>query len=305
MPAGRGKLCEKCYWENTCRKRVKMDQAVFATSTMQDTFGEFGYWLEAKVGPHKAALTIHRYLSFFLQIETEWKHIPTYIELLEHFTAEGLRRVRLPMQWLREARGVEPDPNVRNNDSERRRIQVLIDTFPKSSWAAQALNSYLNELMARHSTGRTSLRSVRLALRPAVSLLLAMDTREHSLPSQSVLDRYLLEAPGQKAAITGFIRFLQAAYGLNLVIRIDAKKTREARRHKLEQEIIQMARHPEEGDEFLRRWISVGLEYFHRVKMSKRTVQSATIAEDNDGLRVTVNGNSYFLPQWDTPAGRL
>lgn len=205
----------------------------------------------------------------------------------------------LLMQWLREAQGVEPDPNVRSDDSERRRIQTLVDTFPRNSWAAQVLSGYHNELIAKHDIGRTSLRSVRLALRPAVSLLLAMGIRGCRPPDQSVLDRYLLDAPGQKAAITGFVRFLQTVYGLDLVIRIDTKKTRAARRRKLEQEIIRMVKHPEEGNEFVHRWISVGLEYFHRAKVSKQAVQSATIARDNDGLRVTVNDISYFLPRWN------
>ncbi len=277
-----------------------MDQEAFVTPAMREAFGEFGSWLQIKVGPHKAALTIHRYLSFFLQMEAEWKRIPTYIELLEHFTAEGLRRVRLPMQWLHEVRGMEPDSDARRDDSERRQVETLAATFPTNSWASRLFTGYHNELMGRHKAGRTSMRSVRMALRPAVSLLLAMEAKEHRLPDQPTLDRYLLDAPGQKAAITGFIRFLQASHGLDLAIRIDAKKTRAARRRKLERLIIHMSHNPEEGDEFLRRWISAGLEYFHGIKVGKQTILGATVAKDDDGLRIEVTKRSYFLPRWDT-----
>lgn len=299
MPAGYGKTCEACYLAQTSLKRVEIDQAAFTTRAMRDTFGGFGGWLQDKVGHHKAALTIHRYLPFFLEMERQWKTIPPYAELLEHFTSEGLRRMRLPMQWLRETQGVEADPQARENDSERRRILALSTTFSKGSWAAQVLASYHDDLMARCEAGSTSLRSVRLALRPAVSLLLAMEIQGRRLPDQAALDRYLLDAPGQKAAITGFIGFLKAAHGLDLVIRTDVKKTRKARRRKLEREIIRMMKHPEEGDEFTRRWISVGLEYFHWIKVSRRAVRSATIVGGNDAIRVVVKDNSYCLPRWD------
>lgn len=299
MPAGYGKTCEACYWTKTCRKRVKIDQAAFSTAVMRDAFGEFGAWLQDKVEPHKAALTIHRYLAFFLEVEHEWKTVPTYADLVTHFAAEGLRRVRLPMQWLCETQGVEPDPKARENDSERRRIQALTDTFSKGSWAARVLAGYHDQLMARCEAGHTSLRSVRLALRPAVSLLLATEAQEQRLPDQAVLDRYLLNTPGQKAAITGFVSFLQVAYSTDLIARTDVKKTREARRRKLEREIIQMMKHPEDGDEFMRRWISAGLEYFHWVKVSKQAVRSTAVSGNDSGLRLEINGNSYFLLRWD------
>lgn len=297
MPAGRGNLCERCYWTSTCRKRVQIDLAAFATPVMRDDFDQFGRWLEGKVGAHKAALTIHRYLPFFLQMEAKWTRIPPYAKLLDHFAAEGLRRVRLPMQWLREARGVEPDPIARQNDSERRRIQALVNALPAGYGPAHVLTDYHNTLMARHEAGRTSLHSVRLALRPAVSLLQAAHQQDQKLPDQPALDRYLLEAPGQKAAVTGFIRFLQANHGVELVIRTDSKKTRVARRRKLERMIIHMSEHPEDGEEFMHRWISAGLEYFHGIKVSVKAVMGATVIKDDDGLRVEINRQSYFLPR--------
>lgn len=300
MPAGRGNLCEACYWSKTCQARIQMDQAAFATPAMQSTFGEFGAWLEAQVGPNKAAITIHRYLPFFLAIEAEWQHTPTYMELLGHFTAEGLRRVRLPMQWFCIARGIEVDPLEREDDSERRRIQMLVSAFPNESQAGQMIVDYHNKLMEKQKSEQTALRSIRLALRPAVSLLLATDAQKPQLPDQPMLDRYLLDSPGQKAAITGFIHYLRAFHGLDLVIRTDTKKIQAAKRRKLEQAIIHMSQHPEEGNEFLWRWVSTGLEYFHKVKANKQTVRSATIATGSAGLRVAVNGQSYFLPRWDT-----
>jgi len=100
MPAGRGDVCEPCYWTRTCRKRISIGQAGITTNVLSKAFGEFGEWLIRATGPHKAALKINHFFSFFLEIDQAWSRIPSYSELLHHFGAEGLRRVRLPMRWL-------------------------------------------------------------------------------------------------------------------------------------------------------------------------------------------------------------
>lgn len=294
MPAGRGKLCEACYWAETCRKRIGMDMAAFSVAAMRDTFGEFGRWLEAEVGAHKAALTVHRYLPFFIEIETRWKRIPTYSQLLEHFSAEGLRRVRLPMRWLGETHGIEPDAEAREADSERRRIKALSRTVPAGSRAAKAFASYQSVLMSKLDAGRTSLRSVRLALRPAASLLIATDPSGKTLPDQRAIDRYLLSTPGQSAAVTGFARFLSRDGASALAVRVDSKKVQ--RRRALEREIMRMAKHPEEGEVFQRRWIAAGIAYFHGITVGRQKLAGAVVAHDADGLQVEIDGSRYFLP---------
>lgn len=303
MPVGRGKLCEACYWTKTCRKRIDVDKAAFSVAAMRDAFGEFGCWLESEVGAHKAALTVHRYLLFFTVIETRWNRIPAYPLLLGHFGAEGLRRVRLPMRWLREARGIEPDTEAREADSERRRIEAWGDAIPSGSRAAKMFADYQRALMSKLDAGRTSLRSIRLALRPAASLLLAADPNGRVLPDQRTIDHYLLAVPGQRATATGFIRFLSLNGAPALVARVDHKKTRRARGHALEREIMQMARHPEEGKAFQQRWIAAGVAYFHGVKLSKRKLRDAVAVHEGNGLQVEVGGARYFLPNPMTAEG--
>lgn len=298
MPAGRGgSLCEMCYWTKTLWKRIQMDQAAFSTVAMRSAFRDFGKWLEVEVGASKAARSIHRYLPFFMQMEENWRRIPTYPPLLECFGAEGLRRVRLPMRWLCEDRGVKPDANARKDDSERRRIETLRRSLPAGSRASKIFEEYQQTLMARHEAGRTSLRSIRFALWPAMTLLLRMDPQGRALPDQAALDRYLLHAPGQKAAVTGFVNYLSATQGLTLEPRVDTGKVVSARRRALENEITRMTRQPGYQRDVDRRWIAVGIEYFHHVKVSKRTLASASVSDDGHVLRVAVNGATYVLPK--------
>lgn len=296
MPAGRGKVCEPCYWAGTCRKRIRIDQCIFTSIEMSKEFGHFGEWLIGRVGSQKAALTIHRYLSFFDEIQRQWPGIPGYADLLEHFGAERLRRVRLPMRWLLETKDIVPDPEIRERDSEHRRIKSILSSIPHNSPGGRALNAYGKVLLARISSGEISPRSVRLALKPASMLLGNSNPTGKILPSQSDMDKYLLGSPGQKASLTGFVRFLNVEYGLDLIVRVDEKAALEFRRKKLEKEIIRMASHPEEGDVHVSRWIKLGLEYFHGVKFSNRSLLAATIVNDGKGYAVSLSRTVYWIP---------
>lgn len=297
MPAGRGNLCERCYWTETFRKRLRMDQAAFSVRDMAQAFGEFGEWLLTAVGDNKAALTVHRYQRFFLEMEKQWRGIPAYADLLRQFGAERLRRVRLLMRWLHEAKRIVPDAKAREEDSERRRIEAIMASVTTGTLADRVLTAYMDRMIKRVAAGKATVHSVRLALRPAASLLLAADPSGDRLPDQAALDRYLIDAPGQKAAITGFINFLNDGRGLELVPKVDEKRVRDARRKKLEAELMALRREGGEGDEFRQRWLSAALAYFHGIKRSElKHTKSEAILEEGEGFVVTLGNERYWVP---------
>lgn len=251
------------------------------------------------VGAHKASLTIHRYLSFFLEIENRWQKIPQYPDLLGVFGAEGLRKVRLPMRWLRTTHNICPDPVAREEDSERRRIQAILDSFPKNGHTHASITAYCDNLSAKVEKGKSSMRSVRLALRPAAAVLQIAMREGMELPDQSVLDHYLRDTPGQRASVTGFVHFLNRERCLGLEVRVDLKQTRETRRRALERKIMQMALRPGEGEVFARQWLRVGLEYFHGVVITTKRIATMTIQEDGEGFMVDMDGSNYPVPRWN------
>ena len=304
MPAGRGKICETCYWNNLLRKRIEIDKAAFTTSGMREHFSQFGEWLLNEVGGLRAATSIHKYLSFFMELEERWDRIPGYMDLLNHFGADGLRRVGSPMRWLKEKHGVIPDIKARENDSEHRRMENLINSIKPKTAAARALIGYRDKLMQRVEAGRTKIRSVRLALRPALSLLLSVDETGTTLPDQSALDRFLLHTPGQKAALTGFINYLHEQYGLKYELRIDEKKVKERHRRQLEKKLIALMRAPWTDAKTQQKWIVAAMEYFHRVKVSRKLMVE-DIKPVTDGLAVTLQGKEFFLPTLKTAEERL
>ncbi|GAC1405746.1 MAG: hypothetical protein NVSMB6_00850 [Burkholderiaceae bacterium] len=258
-------------------------------------------WLIEQVPAQKAALTIHGYFPFFYEMEKHWGKVPSYAQLLIHFTAEGLRRVRLPMRWLSETLQVIVDAKEREDASDLRRIAVIVASLPVGTPAAQILTAYNSELQLRVAASRISIRTARLALRPAASLLVTCEKSGFQLPRQDALDSYLLNAPGQKASIFGFVSFMNSHHAANLVIRVDEKKTRSMRRRQLEAEMVKLLEDGQRDDAFEAKWISISLAYFHglprRVGKSSKRISFSTDADGN--FAVLWNGKTYFVPHWD------
>jgi hypothetical protein len=300
MPAGRGNACLECYWRATYLRRLKLDEAGLSSSQFVLLFRAFGAWLLEQVPPQKAALTIHGYFPFFYEMEKKWGKIPGYSQLLIHFTAEGLRRVRLPMRWLSETAQVVVVAKEREDASELRRIEALVASIPAGTPASTVLNAYKTELQAKSAAGRTSIRTVRLSLRPAISLLISCDESGLQLPNQSALDRYLLNTPGQKASITGFVTFINNNHGTGLVIRLDKQRTQSRRHRQLEGELAALLAQKERDDGFKNQWISVSLAYFHGLAPSvSRNLKKATVSTDNSGFLIETNGKTYWVPHWN------
>lgn len=296
MPAGRGSRCEVCYWERTCRKRITINQAAFTKPEMSLVFEAFGGWLMNAVGSKKAALKINHFLLFFLDLEAEWQQVPNYQQLLNHFGAEGLRRVRLPMRWLHEAKGVEPDAQAKRLHSEKRRIREYLSSLPSSSQAEKAFHSYWGQLESRIMGGKTSYTSARLALGAAASLLLKTDPAGQRLPAQDNVDNYLVTAPGQAATLTGFTNFLNRQYGTSLKSIANEKQVRKQRKEKLAKSLMRMAQYSEKDEAWQWWWIILGLEYFHDRKVSKAAICQHKIDITDDGLWVTLEDMRYWLP---------
>ncbi|WP_124173284.1 hypothetical protein [Pseudomonas aeruginosa] len=283
---------------------MQLDQAAFASPRFAELFARFGAWLQGRAGGQRAALRIHRYLPFFVEIEQRWGEIPAYPILVEHFGAEGLRRVRLPMKWLIESHHINVCTVDREADSENRRVSALVASVPVGTVGANALAAYREKLQSKIKAGKLTIRSMRLALRPAASLLLAADASGHTLPDQITVDRLLRETPGQRSALSGFINFLNQKYALNLLAIVDEKFAATRRRRRLEATLISLAMTVDGSDSFLREWIGIGLVYFHGLPNTvSRLISNDAITTDADGYRVSIEGQEYWLPTPESVTG--
>lgn len=298
MPAGYStRRCEKCYWKALLAKRIAISNCAFSNPVMAKHFAKFSNWLSLRVGDNKAAITLNRYLPFFLEIEREWRNVPSYLNLMAHFGAEQLRRVRLPMTWLSETLGMSVDASAREEDSERRRIEALMSSFPAGSLAGMALKTYRDMLEAKLAAGKTRRNSIRLALRPAVSLLLVADSSGRALPDQARLDRYMQQTPGQMSALSGFVSFLNRNYGAGLSMERTRKHHQMQRRKKLEDELVEMIRRSEGGVLASKEWVSAALAYFHGLSWRRsHEYKDRDIVPSGDGASVFLRDKWYWIP---------
>ena len=304
MPAGCGERCWTCYWERLARRRTQISSAGLASPALATRFADFGAWLIKKTGGRKTALSVHRYLEFFQEIERNWDDIPAYSGLLEHLGAGGLRRHLLARRWMEETGLITIDSTAREADSDRRRIEATLSRFPTGSRARNLIEQYHNALHRRMKTGRLSLRSMRLALTPAAGLLDAATQRQCVPPDQRTLDAFLRETPGQAATLSGFVSHLRRTGGTELRIPSrGAMKRAQERRARLRPEMLAVMRHADHETGINKRWAQLALQYFHDVpSRAVNHVEERDVILDDEGLSVTLKGQKYWIPR---PTNRI
>ena len=300
MPAGYGKQCGTCYWESLLEKRIRMDGAAFTSPHMATQFELFGKWLGSEVGVHKAAITVHRYLKFFMEVEERWECIPAYAELLAYFGTARLRRVLLPMRWMEKTGRIVPDKQAKANDSESRRISTIMSKVAKGTRQWVILDGYRETLIGDWRAGKMRLSSVRLALSPAATLLCQAVESDCMPPDQSIFDVYLSKTPGQRASLFRFARYLNDKCSTKITLpRPDLKKAERLRRKKLEVELVALMRDPTDSDALSRRWLSAAMAYFHglpkRVVGADWKIKLKQSGQD-EGAIFQWNGQEYWFP---------
>ncbi|WP_257620815.1 hypothetical protein [Aeromonas hydrophila] len=282
------------------KKRIQMDCAAFSLPTMAMHFEAFGHWLMGQVGENKAAMTIHHYLPFFMEVERYWKDFPEFAVLLRHFGTARLRCVLLPMRWMEVTGLVVPDAAAKADDSERRRIVVILDKFAKEMNERTLLEGYYRALIENMNAGKMTLRSVRLALSPAAALLCQAGEKGCIQPNQKILDAYLDKKPGQRAAISGFVRYLREVRGIEIALpKANLGRVHRQRRKKLEAELLTLMKEGGQSKKFKRRWLSVSLMYFHGLKRNVGLIVKDTdVYQIDDGLVITWNNKSYWVASY-------
>lgn len=153
------------------------------------------------------------FMRFFIDCDEIWQQIPDYAELVTHFKPNGLRANLTVLRWLLDTNQVTVDESLKGELAEMERIQAL---FNKLKEFMPCIATYYQKLQKRYDNGKTSLKSVRLALQPAIDLISSNDITDY--PTQDQLNQYLVEKSGQMAAITGFINHLKSEYHRELEI---------------------------------------------------------------------------------------
>jgi hypothetical protein len=293
IPAGMGSTCDSCGWLKRFKQRVHLLKFTISAEQVRVAFIKFSEWLLQDVGSNKAVMTIELYAPFFVEVTRFWNKLPSYELILQHFKPKGLRKYLKVKQWLHILYQENFQDSKKTDLAEGCRIDALFAKIADQPIIYELLQGYQSELMAKLHAGRTTLKSVRLALQPAVGLLL----RTHQIPNQSEISHYLSEKSGQKAALTGFINYLNRKYGTHLVCNHSEEERIQALQRKkksLENEIIAfLIKSREESNPlYIIDWIKISMKYFHGC-----TYRNSSKFEIKHGQYVVFqDGKDYVLP---------
>ena len=294
MPAGAGNICDACGWLKRFNQRVSLLKFTISAEQVRAAFINFSQWLLQDVGNHKAALAIELYAPFFVEITKFWNGLPSYEVILQHFKPKGLRKYLKVKQWLHIIYQGNIQDSRKTDLAEEGRIDTLFAKIADQPIACDLFKGYQVELMARLYAGRTTLKSVRLALQPAVGLLMQ---RINQTPTQSDVGCYLAERLGQQAALTGFVNYLNNRYGLKLVCKYSEKERAQIQHREkksLENEVIAfiIKSRIEPKSYHIIDWIKLSMKYFHCCAYKT----SSKFEVKHDQCIVFQEGKSYVLP---------
>lgn len=299
IAAGCGGLCDECYWSKNLNSKLERNKILFGNQFLKDKYVEYIEWLNQSISANKAALYINKHTDFFVKTESLWiNSVPTYLSFLQLLRANGLRKFELVMRWLNESHLISAESKLMNLCSEIDQLDTLINHFEGSEFGRKIINAYKDKMLYRVQSDKISMRSVRLAVKPAVSLLQYAFSVGKDLPDIEEVKSYLTECSGQAAALTGFINFLNEQYGTDIDY-LTLKKScfiKKSRKKKLEQDLLAMLSSDHEIEVLV--WVTKGLQLFHN--MSYRgalAIKADMIVNVQDGYEINYNNKKYWLPK--------
>ena len=299
MPAGRRSRCENCYWlERFAREASQLGELIHGAEARR-TFVQFATWLSGRGELVRATRRLKSHVQFFVALDTEVGEALDPDRLMATFGSARLRRFQLVVDWLREQRGVAFTSLGKQMDAERRRVAAMLQEMPSGSLAAIALADFNDELAQRHTAGTITLRTVRMALRPALALFQLADPSGQRWPSQSTLESYLATSPGQRAAASTFVGYARTRLSLQLRLPPKGKAASAAARTALERLVRRELLERNATGSELSKWLLLGLRYFHRLTsaQARAVLASAQQRDAGDGVELHTGEATFWLPK--------
>lgn len=298
MPAGMGKRCNECYWSQRLKHEAKLNSHLLSTTLIRQAYIDFTEWFMVNNGSMTATLKHNNFIGFFVRCDALWAKIPSYESLVQEFKPDGLREHLTVLRWLINTKQVVLDTKIKAQIAEEERIINLLAKFEGKTLCC--INEYHQHLEQKLLNGITSLKSVRLALQPAIDLCTQYGIESPNTPNQEQLDGYLLVKHGQYSALYGFVMFLNKKYELSLVCTKPSKDAvLKANRGEIERKIMTLYNQPKplsDKDELM--WLQLCMAYFHRVNISLSTLKIIVLRPCDEGmLKMMIENKEYCIPR--------
>lgn len=250
-----------------------------------------------------ASLKIQKYYTFFSkldQIAKELDRLPIYEEMVQFLSVMETRKYLLVTIYLQDISQIVIDKVIQEECANLDMIDRLLQYFEKKDYRHKLLFEYYTILKTKADHGKTTIRSIRLALTPAAKFLKYCDHFENSKISDEALSGYLWVYRGQKSAIFGFVSFLNQKHKFSLEAHKNLTPIEAPRYSKkqLKQKLIELLQYPEDDPNYQQKLIRIGLGYFHNIDLPKNTfIHQKDIKKDNsDTYYLRLAGKKFYLP---------
>lgn len=299
MWAGVGERCWDCYWSSKISHEVKLNQHIFETQSMKDSYADFVEWFGRNKGLVKANIKHNDFIDFFVRCDGLWGKIPSYEILVKEFKPEGLRHNLTVLRWLVDTQQIVIDENIKNQVAEESRIKQLLAKLGVET--PLIIRNYYEYLLARQIQKGTALKTVRLSLQPVVDIYYQYQLINDSMPSQAQLDGYLKQKSGQLNNLSSFIVFLKEQHQANLTAKPPSKKLiAKIKRKDAENELMALAKSPLPlSDENQLKWLQMSLVYFHSISLDIQAIRKSQVSyvDSTNMLAVCYKGKKYHVPR--------
>ncbi|NUW25060.1 hypothetical protein HUX57_00010 [Arcobacter butzleri] len=302
FPAGRGKICNKCSYFHSLSKKISILNLILSEFTNL-LFEQFTWWLTKRKGIEYSSCFIQKYFIFFYKIDllaNILNKFPTYLDLLKHFKVSFTRKYLLVMIFLNEHNVIEINEKTKELYSNLNIIASYLNYFNKNSSDYLIIHSYYEYLEQKYLSNKTTKRSIRLALTPAIKLLEYKNNFNISKLSDNIIHGYLWIYPGQKNSLTGFINYLNKRFNYslssikNLTYILESSTSR---KKQLQLRLIYLLKKEKLTILQQKRLINISLEYFHRIKISTNVCLSIkNIFKINNIYYICCCKNKFYLP---------
>lgn len=302
FPAGRGRICKECSYDNTLQRKTKQYTGLLSKHTSH-LFQGFSSWLKQRRGTMYASLKLQKYYKFFFELDEiakELHRFPAYEEIVQYLSVMHTRRYLLVTIYLQATKQIYINKTVQEEYANLDMIDRLLHYFEKEDYRYQLLFQYYKVLKIKAERGQTTIRSIRLALTPAAKFLKYCDHFENSEISDESLSGYLWVYHGQKSAIFGFVSFLNQKHNFSLDAHKNPLPIESPRYSKkqLKQKLIELLQYPEDDSSYQQKLLRISLGYLHHIDLPNNAfIHKKDVKRDHSNTYyLRLMGKKFYLP---------
>ncbi len=304
LPAGHhSNTCKNCYAIARI-KRIIQGRKQELNPEVFELYSHYSKWLLNRRGAPFASRQIIRDFEIFEFLE-DWMNNnnkwPSYYEYAHVLTVSKTRKHLLATTFLDEYGVFSISERTKSEIGNLNTIDRLIKKISINSALRPYIDGYYKIMQDQYNSGKTSARSFRLAITPAVSMLELGLSQRKIQPDNELIKQYLWLHYGQRAAITGFINYLKRSK-LNIEIPpLDSFRFIKPKESKirLKQQLIQNLRQINADRST---YIKVGIQYFHNIKIPDeiKPILSISTTSDSKWFYLKLMGEVILIPHPNT-----